>query len=277
MRSRNIKPAFFINEDIASLPPLARLFFIGLWCAADRDGRLEDRPLKLKAQVLPFDSAANVPEYIDHLVRLGLLVRYEVDGSKYLQIINFTKHQNPHHTEKKSALPAFHRELTVSSPEVHGSSTVDILLIPDSLIPDSCEPPSPSPSLRSGESDSPKGDSPAQAKPVKRRQSKTPPIGERLYRWDEFAAAYPAFRMVHSVKARKEWDTQVPVGSDAKVDEILAGLMAWVESEEWQDGIVPNPYNFLSGKQWQCPAPQPRRSKGTAGAADWQQLIQSEA
>jgi hypothetical protein len=29
-----------MHDDIAKLPALTRLFFIGLWCAADRDGRM---------------------------------------------------------------------------------------------------------------------------------------------------------------------------------------------------------------------------------------------
>ncbi len=41
MRSRNIKPDFFLNEDLAEVSHTSRLLFIGLWCFADRDGRFE--------------------------------------------------------------------------------------------------------------------------------------------------------------------------------------------------------------------------------------------
>ena len=54
-RSRNIKPGFFANDELAELPALTRLFFIGMWTIADREGRLEDRPKKLKVEVLPYD------------------------------------------------------------------------------------------------------------------------------------------------------------------------------------------------------------------------------
>ncbi|MDI9733891.1 hypothetical protein QM259_16735 [Acinetobacter baumannii] len=50
-RSRNIKPSFFMNEDIIELPFEARLLFIGLWILADREGRLENRPKKIKMSV----------------------------------------------------------------------------------------------------------------------------------------------------------------------------------------------------------------------------------
>ena len=56
MRIRSLKPDFFIDEDIAELKPLMRLFYQGLWCAADKSGRLEDRPKKLKVQILPYDN-----------------------------------------------------------------------------------------------------------------------------------------------------------------------------------------------------------------------------
>ena len=51
MRARNLKPGFFQNEYLADLPPLARILFCGLWCSADRNGRLEYRPKKIKAEI----------------------------------------------------------------------------------------------------------------------------------------------------------------------------------------------------------------------------------
>ena len=49
-RARNIKPSFFMNENLAECDPLARILFVGLWTLADRDGRLEDRPKPLRVQ-----------------------------------------------------------------------------------------------------------------------------------------------------------------------------------------------------------------------------------
>ena len=49
-RARNIKPGFFLNEELGVLPPLVRILFAGLWCIADRDGRLEDRPKRIKME-----------------------------------------------------------------------------------------------------------------------------------------------------------------------------------------------------------------------------------
>jgi len=47
-RIRSLKPDFFKDEDLAVLPFEARLLFEGLWCYADKEGRLEDRPKYLK-------------------------------------------------------------------------------------------------------------------------------------------------------------------------------------------------------------------------------------
>lgn len=47
--ARNIKPGFFTNDVLAACDQLARLLFAGLWTVADRAGRLEDRPKRIKA------------------------------------------------------------------------------------------------------------------------------------------------------------------------------------------------------------------------------------
>lgn len=104
-RSRNIKPGFFANEELADLPFEARLLFIGLWTLADREGRLEDRPKRIRAQVFPYDSIDAEP-LMKQLASSGFIVRYEVSGERYAQIVNFGKHQMPHHKEVPSEIPA---------------------------------------------------------------------------------------------------------------------------------------------------------------------------
>jgi hypothetical protein len=105
MRARNIKPGFFKNEFLAELPTDARLLFIGLWCMADREGRMEDRPKKIRAEIFPFDYTLDVESMMKALHAAGFLIRYEVDGCKYVQISNFVKHQDPHYREKASEIP----------------------------------------------------------------------------------------------------------------------------------------------------------------------------
>lgn len=106
-RMRTIKPGFFQNDQLAELPPLARLLFIGLWTEADREGRLEDRPKRFKAVLLPYDDCAaeDVDAWLHYLDRDGFIYRYEVGRQRYIQIVNFSKHQNPHVKESPSAIP----------------------------------------------------------------------------------------------------------------------------------------------------------------------------
>lgn len=108
-RSRNIKPAFFMNEDLAeNNDALGRILFIGLWTIADYKGDLEWRPGRIKAQLLPYDNC-DIKQLAINLDKSGF-VRFYSDGNKiYLNITNFVKHQNPHKNERESGseIPAY--------------------------------------------------------------------------------------------------------------------------------------------------------------------------
>lgn len=103
-RARNIKPGFFANDELAECSPMARLLFIGLWTLADREGRLEDRPKRIKGLIFPFDDCAIV-DLLDELAAAGFIVRYEHSGRNYLCIPTFGKHQRPHANEQASTIP----------------------------------------------------------------------------------------------------------------------------------------------------------------------------
>lgn len=107
-RARNIKPAFFTNEQLADNCPLGRLLFIGLWTLADYKGDLEWKERTIKIQILPWDNC-DLKDIAINLDKSGL-VRFYSDGDKvYLNIPNFEKHQNPHLNEKKkgSDIPCY--------------------------------------------------------------------------------------------------------------------------------------------------------------------------
>src|SRR3972149_10545543 len=111
-RIRFLTVAFFKDEDLAFLPHKIRLFFAGLGLYADRNGRLEDRPAYLKAELLPYEEA-NTDMFLNILANPGIpnrpgkyfIRRYEVNGRRYIDIPCFLKHQRPHHTEKQSSIP----------------------------------------------------------------------------------------------------------------------------------------------------------------------------
>ena len=104
MRARNIKPGFFQNEDLVELPFSARLLFSGLWMLVDREGKVEDRPKKIKMALFPADDI-NIDEQLDLLHNAKLIHRYGIDNIQYIQVINFLKHQKPHPNEKPSVIP----------------------------------------------------------------------------------------------------------------------------------------------------------------------------
>lgn len=109
-RIRYLKPDFFKDEDLAEHPYWVRLLFAGLWGIADKEGRLEDRAKRIKAEVFPYDNV----DIEKGLVELSkkkqygnqpFIQRYQSNGENFIQIINWDKHQKPHHTEKESTIP----------------------------------------------------------------------------------------------------------------------------------------------------------------------------
>lgn len=108
MRIRTIKPSFWSNDQIAELHPLTRLLFIGLWSLADVRGRLEDRPRRIKASLLPYDNH-DVDAALDDLDRGGFVLRYRTEVGDVLQVLNFEKHQriSGKEAETESDFPMF--------------------------------------------------------------------------------------------------------------------------------------------------------------------------
>ncbi len=229
-RSRNVKPGLFRNEDLSECQPLARLLFIGLWCEADREGRLEDRPKRLKAEVLPYDNC-DVEVLLNELCKYKFILRYVSDGVKFIQVVNFSKHQNPHIKEAESTIPApdLHHIFTdhavteepcksgastVQAPTYTGTSPADsLLLIPDSL------------------------------------KTTIPPKVEGEG-FAEFYAAYP--RKCGRQDAAKAWAKLRP---DTELRAKMKSAVAqWSASEQWRkDGgkFIPMPATWINGRRWE--------------------------
>jgi hypothetical protein len=92
-RIRTIKPDTFKDDDLAEQSFECRLLFIGLWTQADVAGRLEDRPKRLKVELFPYDEDLDVNAMLEKLHEAGFIIRYSMDEKKYIQVVNFTKHQ----------------------------------------------------------------------------------------------------------------------------------------------------------------------------------------
>lgn len=122
-RIRSIKPEFFTDSDLSELSPLHRLFFAGLWCHVDREGRAEDKPKELKVKILPYDDC-NADALLQDLHDAGFIERYVVDGKRYLGIPNFLRHQHPHIKEPQSTIPAPTRGHETPAPDESSSGPV---------------------------------------------------------------------------------------------------------------------------------------------------------
>ena len=160
-RTRQINPGFFTNDELADITPLGRLLFAGLWVIADREGRLEDRPKKIKAEILPYDNC-DVDDLLNQLQTAGFIKRYKVDISRtdqgntmdtpkadvgIIQVVNFTKYQHPHRNESASTLPpptaesrmesgsaeVESQEQTMDIPRTDQGNTMDTPRMPSSL------------------------------------------------------------------------------------------------------------------------------------------------
>lgn len=103
-RTRQIKPDFFADDELAEVQPLGRLLFIGLWTLADRDGRLDDRPRKIKALLLPFDDC-DADGLLNELSAGGFIVRYQAADEPFIAIRSWAKHARPFNKEPDSVIP----------------------------------------------------------------------------------------------------------------------------------------------------------------------------
>lgn len=106
MRKRDLKPGFFKNPELVELPFEYRILFAGLWCIADREGRLEDRAKRIRMEVFPADDV-DCEAGLHALAAKHQIVRYEAEGGAYIWIPGFADHQHPHPREVASTIPPY--------------------------------------------------------------------------------------------------------------------------------------------------------------------------
>lgn len=113
MRIRTIKPEFFENIVLQAMPDYIDRLFIGLWCNADRRGRLVDRPYQIWKNLSGFKHSVDVyEEGLKLLMDAGMIIRYRarIDDSEVpvILVTTFEDHQriNGKEAEKESEIPA---------------------------------------------------------------------------------------------------------------------------------------------------------------------------
>jgi hypothetical protein len=94
-RIRTIKPELWQDEKVGGLGRDARLLFIGLVTMADDAGRLRALPAVVLGHCVPYDTDAlrKVEMWLEEIAASGLVTRYEVGGTPYVQINGWRKHQ----------------------------------------------------------------------------------------------------------------------------------------------------------------------------------------
>ena len=91
-----LKPEFWSDEKLATVPREARLTFAGLWTCSDDYGVTKGHPAWLKAQIFPYDVDLPMTEFrkwLADLERIGVIVPFIADGESFFYIRNFADHQ----------------------------------------------------------------------------------------------------------------------------------------------------------------------------------------
>lgn len=238
MRARNIKPAFFLCEELAEADAFTRLLFIGLWCYADREGRFEWKPKRIKAAIFPYDRV-DVGKMLSVLMSLHVITCN--DGVGY--IINFKKHQSPHPHEAKSVLPPFPEktqenqchDMSFTFHEMQCECNADVRK-DDSLIPDS-----------KNKTFSASDDAESVYMTKKNRRLE----GKRLQSFDQFWAAFDYKR--GRAEAADAW-LDIPTLTEKVVAQIVAAAKVEASKREEliKQGTTPKmAQGWLSGRRWE--------------------------
>lgn len=113
-RKRMIDPEYWLDEELATVSPHARLLYIGLWSICDDNyATLPNRPDWIKVQVFPYESVST-PLLLGELSGIGKILLFEVDGKEYWYIKNFFKFQRVEKPSKPK-YPEFSEAKSVTS------------------------------------------------------------------------------------------------------------------------------------------------------------------
>ena len=263
-RARNIKPSFFHNDHLVELPFETRLLFIGLWTLADREGRLEYRPKKIKMEIFPADNV-DVSKSVKELLDNGFITVYEINDVKVIQIANFKKHQSPHGTEKDSLLPCIkglyvvhERRNNLVTGKFSELQVIDNAIVSSHTVKE----PLYNVNLPSHNALNPECGilNPEPAKPVSDANC------ERKKWFDCFWLQYPT--KTNKQAALKAW-TKLKV-DESLYQQIMLAVAKQKNWQQWQEGYIPHGSTWLNGKRWEDVEPV---RKNNGGGGDMAQYI----
>jgi hypothetical protein len=228
-RIRTIKPDFFTSEDIVLLSPLARLFYIALWCEADKEGRFAWKPKTFKLRYFPGDNC-DIDALADELLNARLVMLYE--GATLAYIPSFGKHQHINPRESASVLPDPNTApKRTRAPRVADASPREEDAQGGREGKGSINP---LPLLGVGATDPPAD----------------PKVHEFPPGFDRFWQAYP--RKTAKPQAAKAFARLRP--DEPLLSRMLAALALQRQSAQWQrdEGqFIPHPSTWLNGRRWE--------------------------
>lgn len=112
MRIRTIKPETPQSGSLSKLTREQRLLFLYLFTVVDDAGRARAHPRVLAGQLFPYDEdgLTFVQHSLPTLAKHDLIELYQVDGTPYLHITKWSKHQYIQHKGKSRIPPPPERD-----------------------------------------------------------------------------------------------------------------------------------------------------------------------
>ena len=185
------------------------------WC--DDDGRMRAEISQVKSIIFPYISLTEkeMDEILTILVKTNLITIYEVDGERFLQIIDWEPHQRIRKDRyKPSTYPEYTQMTTTCQPNDNQSTTYTIITPTPS--------PTPTPSQNKFDRD----------------------------RFELFWTTYPKKRKKPATE--KAWKA-IKFGNGL-FETIMDALSLWSDSEDWRkdDGkYIPYPNKWLNERGWE--------------------------
>lgn len=260
-RQRMLHPDFFTDPKVVSCSPLARLLFQGLWCLADRDGRLEGDLMALKLRVLPADNC-DVGKLLQELISAGLVRAYAADSKALLYLPGFNKRQRPHPKEPASSLPPPEQKTQPAEirpvVELHGEPRKEIT-DPSSKTVDPAESVAESESFPS-ESVAESGDPGGSRSPLPREKAAvdiTPPdkpasewLGDDFWRWFQSKRQDAGLIAERGPpRSLSGWYSTALSTVEGDVDALCEAVFRFGEDKFWQSKTPPLPWAGFES-QW---------------------------
>ncbi len=147
-RIRSIKPEILDDELSAELSSDAWRLWVSMWLLADDHGRLRGSPDWLKAQVFWHEKHAKVDTSVllDELQIAKVIVRYVVNGQRYIEVRSWKKHQKVDHPSAPR-VPTPEEGVIEAPREVLASPRENLAKTSENLAPDPDPDQDPDPDL----------------------------------------------------------------------------------------------------------------------------------